>query len=93
MTFRKLHPVFYLDWRGRWATLREFLEGEYGLPLDRDVPPEPVRYAGEYDPGERVARGVWRIEAGALRFRSRGQVLAWEGPVGSGTWFMRRLGG
>jgi hypothetical protein len=93
LSFRKLYPEFYVASRdGGWATLRDYIEGELALPLDQDVPPDPVWYSGGYDPDEQTARGTWRIEAGVLQFWSRGRRCTSDWPGTSGTWVMRRLG-
>lgn len=88
--FRKQYRAFYINLGVRRVTLREHLELDHGMPLDRDVPARPIRYSGTYDPEEDVITGTWRISSGQIRIRSRGRIFHIPVPVLTGSWSMRR---
>lgn len=88
--FRKQYPVFYMQLRGERVTLREYMEELNGVSIDRDVPPKPIHYRGEYDPVRGAFAGAWRIPGGPVWLSSNGRSLRLEFPECTGVWAMRR---
>jgi hypothetical protein len=88
--FFKQYPVYYVHRGDRLMTLREHLQADFGLTLDEDVPADPIRYTGEFDPERQVVSGTWYMFAKRLRLWCAGRPLESETPPAAGTWSMRR---
>jgi hypothetical protein len=88
--FLKHLPVFYVPDGARLLNLREYLESQCNLTLDRDVPPPPIRYHGRYDASTCQVAGTWRTGGGIVQFTSRGRLYDYPVPAATGTWHMTR---
>jgi hypothetical protein len=88
--FFKQYPCYYIHRGDRLMTLREHLQSDFGLVLDRDVPSDPIRYTGDFDPEQQVITGDWHMFPSRLRFVCGGRPLEAETSAVSGTWSMRR---
>lgn len=88
--FEKRYPTMWAYHVGRFMTFREYLETEYGMPLDEDVPSSPILYRGKYDPVEEVMSGTWEILPAPIGFYSGGWARELTAGTGSGDWHARR---
>jgi hypothetical protein len=88
--FLKWMPVFYVQDGDRLQTLREYLECQCRLPLDRDVRPPPVCYRGQYSADTGQLSGRWEIQAGIIRFSSAGRPYEYPIPIVTGAWEISR---
>jgi hypothetical protein len=93
VSFLKHYALSYAPHGGRWISLRDYLALEHGVILDDDVPPDPVKYQGEYDPSEDMVTGTWQIEEKVIPVRSKGKLLELVMPGVAGKWEMKRLPG
>jgi hypothetical protein len=90
VTFVKQYPICYMTTGDRLVSVREWAEAAHGLDLDRDVPPAPIRYRGEYDPVEQTVLGTWKQEQYCLRIPIGRRVLRMQMASQTGDWSMRR---
>jgi hypothetical protein len=90
ITFTKRYPAIFCYLGGRTVSLAEYLESEFGLPLDYEVPGNAIHYEGEYDFAQEGVTGTWYIEPQYIRISCDGQPQGIEIQAIGGHWTMRR---